>query len=298
MPTHVLLLLALSLAWAAGYLFEGAMAHSLPPITATAAMCAIAGAVMVPAVPLLLHRPLLQPLRRRLWVPLVMALTAVALPNLAVVAAERSVPPDLAAILGTTVPITTLLITTFVTRQTRLSALRLLGIAVALAGMVIFVGPRGLGAGAELEGILVMVAGGLVFAVNGVLVGHQTEDLDSAALAAWTMVFAAPVLAAAAFAFERPLDADWAGGAWQPLLAEGLIGLAFAYLAYYALVARAGAWFASLYAFLVPPLGVLLAAASQGAWPTLSHVLGVTVVIAGLFLLGRERRAAPAWEDG
>lgn len=294
MPTRVLLLLALSLAWAAGYLFEGEMAQRLPPLTATAAMCAIAGVVMLPAVPLLLRRPLLQPLRRRLWVPLVMALSAVALPNLAVVAAERSVPPDLAAILGTTVPIATLIITTFITRETRLSAVRLLGVGVALAGMVIFVGPGGLGAGAEVVGVLVMVAGGLVFAANGVLVGRQTEDLDSAALAAWTMVFAAPVLAAAAFLFERPLDADWSAPALLPLLAEGLVGLAFAYLAYYALVAQAGAWFASLYAFLVPPLGVLLSAASRGEWPTLNHVLGVGVVVAGLFLLGRKGRPTPA----
>ncbi|HMB55154.1 MAG TPA: DMT family transporter, partial [Thermoanaerobaculia bacterium] len=273
MAVNALLLVAVSLAWAAGYLFVGAADHGLPPLTATAAMSFVAAALMLPGTALL-RRPLLQPLRRRPWVPLVMALTAVALPNLAVVVAERSIDADLAAILGTTVPVATLLLTVFLTRETRPTAAGLLGVAVALAGMVIFVGWRDLLSGdAELVGILVMMAGGVVFAFNGVLVGRETADLDGTALATWTMVFSVPVLVVLAWWFERPTADELSRVVVESLVAEGVLGLAFAYLAYYALVARAGAWFASLYAFLVPPLGVALVALVGGERPSAEHVL-------------------------
>ena len=290
MAANALLLLALSLAWAAGYLFVGAVDHGAPPITATAAMCLLAAAAMVPAVALTPGHPLLQPLRKRPWVPMVMGLTAVALPNLAIVAAERSVPPSLAAVLGTTVPIVTLLLGALlgsrVGKPTPLTPRRLLGIAIALAGLVIFVGWSHLTSNlAELNAILVMVSGGVVFALNGLFTGSQTEDLDGAALGAWTMVFATPALALAAFLWEEPASLQWTPPVVQALIAEGLLGLAFAYLVYYLLVARAGAWFASLYAFLVPPLGVLLAVLLQGETLTVNHVAGLTIVLAGLFLL-------------
>jgi O-acetylserine/cysteine efflux transporter len=310
MAANALLLLAVSLAWAAGYVLVGAVDQGAPPITATAAMCLLAAAAMLPAVALAPGRDLLQPLRRRPWVPLLMGLTAVALPNLAVVAAERAVPPAQAAVLGTTVPIVTLLLGALIGSRsgsrigsrlssrmgqpTRLTPTRLLGIAVALAGMIVFVGWDELTKDiAELDAILVMVSGGVIFALNGLFVGHQAEDLDSAALGAWTMVFAAPALVAAAFWWEEPTALEWTAPVVKALVAEGLLGLAFAYLVYYLLVARAGAWFASLYAFLVPPLGVLLAVALEGDPLTPSHVIGVAVVLAGLFLITRGDRAEP-----
>lgn len=285
------LLLGISLAWAAGYLFIGAAARGAPPITATAGMTVVAALVMVPGVAVL-GRPLLRTLRRRPWVPIVMGLSAIALPNLAVVAAERSVPPDLAALLGTSVPIFTLLLTTFVTRETRFSLLRMLGVAVALGGLVVFVGwSELLGDAAELHGILLMVSGGFVFALNGIFVARQTEDLDEVALATWTILFGAVGLTAAAFVFERPFAGSYGAGVLWSLAAEGVVGMGLAYLGYYVLVARAGAYFASLYAFLVPPLGVLASALVLGEAPTARHLLGLAIVLAGLFLLTGGRRA-------
>ena len=281
------LLLAVSAAWAAGYLFIGEASRQVPPIIATAFMTLVAAVVMLPLVRFGMGRDLLQPLRR-LWVPLVMALSAIALPNLAVVVAEESIPPELGAVLGTAVPIFTLLLTTFVTRETPLSLPRMLGAAIALAGLVVFVGPGEiLGNETELGGIAIMLSGGLVFALNGIFVDRQTADLDDAALAAWTIAFGALALTAAAFAAENPLHVAWTPEAAGSLVAEGVLGMGLAYLGYYVLVARAGAWFASLYAFLVPPLGVLAGILFLGESLTLAHGLGLTIVLGGLWLLRR-----------
>lgn len=289
------LLLGVSLAWAAGYLFIGEAAHGAPPVTATAAMTWVAAAVMLPAVGLGLRRDLLQPVRRQLWVPMVMGLTALALPNLATVVGEETVHPDLASVLGATVPIATLLLATFVTRAEPFSWTRMLGVGVAVTGLVVFVGTEEmLTQHSEVHGILIQMAGGLVFAVNGIWVARKARDLDECALATWTMVFGALALTAVAFVVEEPLAVDWGSVVVESLIGEGLLGMGFAYLGYYVLVSRAGATFASYYAFLVPPLGMTLALVAEGEAISARHAAGVGVVLIGLGLLRRRARPAAA----
>ncbi len=291
MLANIALLIGISIAWAAGYFFVRDADADLPPITSTAVMAGVASVVLIVAV-LALRRPLLDPLRKRAWLPLVMAFSAIAIPNFTVAAAERTVQAELAAVLGTTVPIVTLLITTFVTRQTRYSPLRSLGVAVALAGLVIFVGLGNLLSNdLELFGMLIMVSGGLIFAVNGVVLGAQTRDLDEYALATWTMIFGALVLTIVALVTEG-VPSPPRGDILLSLIGEGTIGMGLAYLGYYVLVARAGAYFGSLYAFLVPPFGVIAAALVFGDRLTLSHLLGITIVLTGLALMLRPARTA------
>ncbi|HUG62326.1 MAG TPA: DMT family transporter [Methylomirabilota bacterium] len=293
MIANVALLVGISLAWAAGYIFIRDADSALPPITSTAVMAAVASVVVLTAV-LLLRRPIAQPLRRA-WVPLVMVFSAVALPFLATTEAERSIDASLAAVLGTTVPIATLLLTTFVTRQTPFSPVKLLGIVIAVAGLVVFAGWRNLVSDdLEVMGILVMIAGSVVFAVNGIFVSYQARDLDPYALALWTMVFAAVVLTGIALAVEGvpPVPAT---AVVRSLVGEGAIGMGLAYLGYYALVARAGATFGSLYAFLVPPFGVIAAALVFGQPLTLAHFAGLAIVLVGLALMmQRDEEAKPS----
>jgi drug/metabolite transporter (DMT)-like permease len=284
MLINTALLIAISAAWAAGYLFIGA-ATKVPPVTATALMTVMAALVIVPGVRFGLNRRLLPTLRQRPWVPAVMGLSAIALPNMSVVVAEHSVPADLAAVLGTTVPIATMLLVTCVTREMAYSSLRMLGIAIALAGLVIFVGWRDLFAdSAELWGIATMMAGGVIFACNGLLAARQTRDLEASVLAAWTIMFGAAYLSLAAFIFERPPSLQ-VGSAMWPLIGEGILGMGLAYLGYYVLVARAGAGFASLYAFLVPVLGVLASSLAFGEPVSLEHAAGLATVLVGLLVL-------------
>lgn len=295
MVINTALLVAISAAWAAGYLFIGAAAH-VPPVTATALMTVMAALVIVPIVRFGLGRRLLPTLRQRPWVPAVMGLSAIALPNLSVVVAEHTVPADLAAVLGTTVPIATMLLVTFVTREMAYSGLRMLGIVIALAGLIIFVGWRDLFAGSELWGIAIMMAGGVIFACNGLLAARQTRDLDARVLAAWTIVFGAGYLSLAAFIMERPLSVQ-VGSAMWPLIAEGVLGMGLAYFGYYILVARAGAGFASLYAFLVPVLGVLASAVAFGEPVSPRHAFGLAMVLVGLLVLTQADalKAMRAW---
>jgi len=73
--------------------------------------------------------------------------------------------------------------------------------------------------------------------------------------------------------------------------------MSLACLGYFALVERAGATFAALYAYLVPVASVLLGAIFLGDSVTTRHLGGLALVLAGLWMIargGQRRSRAPA----
>ncbi len=157
---------------------------------------------------------------------------------------------------------------------------------IALAGMAIFVGLETLlNNESQLHGILIMMSGGLVFALNGLLAHHKARDLDECALAAWVVAFGAVLLAVAAVVQEAGQVSMPPAHVVASVVAEGLLGMGFASLVYYVLLARAGPYFTSFYAFLVPLLGVLLAAVVLDEPLSPEHLAGLATVLLGLWLL-------------
>jgi drug/metabolite transporter (DMT)-like permease len=74
-------------------------------------------------------------------------------------------------------------------------------------------------------------------------------------------------------------------------MASGVVAMALAYLGYFILIERAGPSFAALYAYLVPPLGVLIGVAFLGEALTMQHMAGLAVVLIGLWLItGRQAK--------
>jgi drug/metabolite transporter (DMT)-like permease len=287
------ILLAISIAWASEYLFIGKADTALPPITVSAATTAIAAVVLIVVVRGFLGRQLLPFIREHRQVPLIMAVTAIALPKLSVVIAEDRITSDLASLVGTTVPILTLAIGIFVTRQTRLSPYHVIGTLIALSGLLVFVDIGNLvTAETELAGALIMMLGGVSFAINGVYGGLKARTLDPYVLTTWVLIFGAIGLSVAAFLLERDQVTMPNTEVMISLAGSGALSTGLAYIGYYALLARSGAAFASLYAYLVPPFGVVSAVLVLGHPLTAQHVIGVLLTLVGLWALtGPERRA-------
>jgi drug/metabolite transporter (DMT)-like permease len=294
MPLNPVLLFFASLSWASGYLFIGWADAALPPITVTAGQAATGALALLPVV-LATGRPLVATLRRRPWVPLVMGATAMGVPNLTTVIAEERIAADMASLVGTTVPILTFLLAVFVTREVAPRLRKFAGVFVAFGGLLIFVGPGDLGAeSTELWAALIMMSGGAVFAFNGILAAEKAHDLESLSLSFWVLLFAALGLAAVAGAVEGP-QLSWPGlPALASLAGSGAIGTGAGFAFYYLLIDRAGAAYASNYAYLVPPLGLLLGVIFQGESLTLLHVGGVAVTLIGLWLLAGGGKGKPA----
>jgi drug/metabolite transporter (DMT)-like permease len=75
MFANILILLALSLAWATNYVFIAKVDKALPPLTATAAITLVAAAFLFVGVRVIMRRPLWPVMRVNPWVPLMMAAT-------------------------------------------------------------------------------------------------------------------------------------------------------------------------------------------------------------------------------
>ncbi|MBT3808216.1 MAG: DMT family transporter [Rhodospirillaceae bacterium] len=288
MFANIALLLALSLTWASGYVLIARVDRVLSPITATAALLIIATLCLFIGVRIILRRPLMATLRQNPWPPIIMAATAVGLPQLSTVVAEDMITPDLATVIGTTVPILTFLVAMCVLKTVPMRLSSLVGVAIAVAGMIVFANPaKLLSQHAELQGIAIMVAGGIVFVVNGLYAANRTDKLDQYALTVWIMAFAAVGLTVVALSVEGVPKTFPTGKALVTIAAGGAIPIGLAYLLYYRLLAKAGASFTSLYAFLVPPLGIACTALFADGTLDLRHLVGVAIVLAGLWLVLR-----------
>ncbi|MEX2200258.1 MAG: DMT family transporter [Dongiaceae bacterium] len=292
MRANLLLLFAVSLAWASDYLFVRWADATLPPLVIGAVTATVAAIALFLLVRLVLKRPLMPILREAPFAPILLGATSVAWPRITVAYAEKSITPDVAAITGTTVPILTLLVSVFILRQQTYSHLRLLGVAVALGGLAIFVGIGGTEGRNTVDAILVLMSSGVTFVFAGFYTQLRAAHLDKAALTVWVMAAGAAMLVVPALAFEIQHVAMPSTRALAALLASGVVAMALAYLGYFILIERAGPGFAALYAYLVPPLGVLIGVVFLGEALTRQHMAGLAVVLFGLWLItGRQAKA-------
>ncbi|SME94367.1 Permease of the drug/metabolite transporter (DMT) superfamily [Tistlia consotensis] len=293
MAVNVLFLLVLSVCWSVGYLFIADSDHGLPPLAGTAVMCSLAAVFLLAAVAAL-RRPLLATLRQRPLALAAMGLSAIALPQLSDVYGQTEMGPDVAALVGTVVPVFTFLLTAFVLRSRPYSNRRGLGVATALGGLAIFLLWDGVdGALSSVRGAMIMASGGLVFAINGVVTERITRTLDPLAVGAWAVAFGALWMIALALGIEGPPESLPSQLALLGAVGDGLVSIGFAFLLYYLLLGRAGADFAALYAYIVPMLGVLLAVVAGDKAPSAGHLLGLAVVMLGVWLLVGGRRPTP-----
>lgn len=298
MMFNALLLLAVSLAWASNYLLIGNAEDSLAPLTMSAMMIGSAAVVLLVTVPLVFRRPLWQPFKDNAGLITLMSFTAISLPNLSVVFAEQNITSDMAAVVGTTVPVFTCLIAIFIARSLAPTFSRALGVVVAVSGVVTYMGWGNiLSDTSQGTGILIMMSGGLIFAVNGFLTASKAAHIDRYSLTTLVLTLSALLFAVLAFIFERHLFQMPNNNTLLSLGLAGVVGNGLAYLVYFVLLGRSGAYFTSMYAYLVPIFGVILGFVFLDESLTLDHVMGLLVVLSGLWLLMRKTAAVVPDEE-
>lgn len=292
MALNVLLLLAVSLAWASDNLLIGNAEGALAPLTMSAMMIGSAALVLLVTVPLLFRRPLWQPLKDNVGLIALMSFMAISLPNLSVVFAEQKIASDMASVVGTTVPVFTFLIAAFITRSMAFTPSRMLGVVVAVSGVVTYMGWGNiLSDTSQGTGVLIMMSGGLVFSVNGFLTTSKADHIDRYALTTLVLTLSALFFAALAFIFERHLFQMPDNKILLSMGLAGVVGTGLAYLVYFVLLGRSGAYFTSMYAYLVPIFGVILGLVFLDESLTENHIVGLLIVLTGLWLLMRETTA-------
>jgi drug/metabolite transporter (DMT)-like permease len=304
-PAEWASLLVLSLLWgAAFYCYKVLDNAGLPPFTIAFGRVVAGAAVLVPVVFATGRR---LPASPALWGAF--AVTGL-LNNIApfslIAFGETHIVSGIAAVYNATTPLFTALIAHAVTRDEKLTAPKIAGIAIGLGGVAIMMGPSALhGFNATAVAQLACLAAAVVYACGALYarrfraLGIDPLVLSTGQLCAST-VMALPLV----LAVDRPwpILPGLSPGVWAAWLGLAIPSTAFAYVLYFRLIAVAGATNAASVTFLVPVSALLLGMFALGERLAPSSVLGMIAVFAGLaaidgrvfglFARGRTRRTA------
>jgi drug/metabolite transporter (DMT)-like permease len=171
------------------------------------------------------------------------------------------------------------------------------GMAVAIAGLLVVIGPGRATGGARLTGDLLFLGSAGFWAVYNILVrvaGHRFNAISATLYA--MLAGAAFLLPLAAISADLPALSAASGRAWVSIGYLVVFGSILAFVILQVGVARIGAARASAFTLLVPLFGVGLSVIFLGERPSLLAIAGGVVVLAGLWLIQTDRGAPPTPE--
>ncbi|MFE3875327.1 DMT family transporter [Kitasatospora sp. NPDC059146] len=301
----------LALLWGSGFLWiRIALQHGLTPVQITVLRAALGAAVL-----LLLARSAGQRLPRggALWRRLaVAAFFCNALPFLLTAYGERSVGSGLAGVLHATTPLWSLLIGFALGTERARGPLRLVGLLLGFAGVLLILAPwrdgggigdgigdgiGGAGGGISIPGALTLLGAAASYAIAFAYMARAFAGTDTAPLAlSAAQLSAAAGLSAIALPTVGPLN-PLAGADPLGLAAVTVLGIACTGLTFhlnYRLIATEGPTGAATVGYLLPVVSTALGALFLGEQLTARAVAGMAVVLAGVFLVKHRPKPAPA----
>jgi len=174
----------------------------------------------------------------------------------------------------------------------RLGARRVLGMAIAFAGIYLISGEPRI-AGQEL-GVVLVLGGACTWAIGQTII-RTLGEIGGLTAVAWISVMAAPQLFAASALVEREQLAALAGAGWVvwgTVLYLGLVMTALGYSCWYHVLGRYEVNKVAPFLLLTPVSSLAGGALFLGEPLTPTILTGAAVVIAGVALLVIERRPA------
>ncbi|SOC12166.1 DMT family transporter [Rhodobacter maris] len=223
---------------------------------------------------------------RYLWTFLVMGALNNAIPFSLIVWGQTQIDSGLAAILNAATALFGVLVAAAAFADERLSATRLGGVLIGLAGVALAIGPEALSTFTLASaGQWAVVGASLSYGFAGAYARRAIHGLAPEVAAAGMLTGAMVWLIPAMLLVEGVPNFDWGLEAWAGMLWLALGCSALAYLIYYRILARAGAGNLSLVTLLIPPVAILAGWAVYGERLGLREWAGFAVLAAGLALL-------------
>jgi len=272
-----------------GYELVKVLEDAFPPLMMAAARALLAATVIF-LFCLIARQPLLPAFRRSAKLALIGVLGLGTLWAMVSIG-ERHVDPELAMLLVCIVPITTLVITALPPNPKHIWWPAWIGTAVASLGLVVVIGPARIAdEPSALYAVLMIGFGFASYALANVFAEHMTKGLSPVAVGGVTMLYAAILLWGLVFLLEFPTNMNPSAEAWLGLIALGVMGSALPGVLLFMLVQRAGAEFMSLYGYILPLLGIVVAWIAFGRAPEMTFLLGLPITFAGVATVQWARR--------
>lgn len=280
MSKSLALVFTLALLWGASFPLIKISVETIPPITVAAARALLGGLLLLAMLGARVSLLWRSGMPRGAY--FTQATLNCILPWTLVAWASRSIDAGLATILNSLSPIFVFILTWAITRHEAATARKFAGILLGIAGVVTIMGINALsGVGKHTVAELACVAGSISYALAAI-VGRRFDKQPALVTATAATLVAAAVLVPLALIFEQP----WT---LQPSLRSmlGVLGLAIfstgaAFLLYFHLLATIGSIATASQAYLRIVVGVGLSVLFLGERLSVSLVVGVILVAAGV----------------
>lgn len=282
-PSEWWMLLGLSVIWGGSFFFIAVAVAELPPFTIVVSRVLLAALALWAVVA---ARGMAVPRSAKTWLALlVMGAINNAVPFTLITYGEKEIASGLAGILIATTPLFTVLTAGVFLADERITAKKIAGVVIGMAGVAVMIGPTALkGLGGAAMGQLAVVGGAASYALAGVY-GRRFKALGISPIVvtAGQATTAALLLLPLCLAVDRPFSLPFPSpAAWGSVLALGFVCTAFAYVFYFRILAAAGATNIAQVTFLVPVSAVLLGWLFLGERLELIHLGGMALIALGL----------------
>ena len=277
------LLVLLAALWGSSFLFAKLAVAEVPPLTLVLSRVGIAALALQIAV---LASGQRMPRDGRVWLAFfAMGALNNLIPFSLIFWGQTRIASGLASILNATTPLWTVLLANLLTRDEKLTANRMAGVAAGLLGVAVMIGPAvfkefGLDVVAQLAVLAAAVSYALATIFGRRFRAMGVSPLTTAAgQVTATSVLILPIV----LLVDRPWQlAAPSPAAWAAILALALLCTALAYVVYFRILAAAGATNLALVTFLIPVSAILLGAVVLGERLEPRHFAGMALIAAGL----------------
>jgi drug/metabolite transporter (DMT)-like permease len=282
--------------WGASFLFIKVAVRELDPATLILGRVGLGALTLAAIVPFMVGgRRTVGEIRRNAGWLVVVALVNIAVPFWLLSWGETRIDSGLASIIQGSVPIFNAVVAFGFFREVRVTGARLLGVGMGFVGVALLVGAQ---PGGKVLGAIAVVGMALCYAVGQLLAGRHLAAVPPPVVALATTGIAA-IAALPLGVAEAPHHVP----GWKVIgsvVALAVPGTAIAFLLFYAIIAGAGAAYASLVTYLVPPIALVYGAIFLGerfgaaALGGLALILGGVALGAGALRRLRPRRRVPS----
>lgn len=283
------LMALLALIWGGSFLAIRTALDEIPPLTSVAHRVMWAAAALWVVV---LIRRVAMPRSARVWGAfLVMGCLNNVIPFGLMAWGQLYIETGLTAILNAATAIWGVLVAAIVFADERLTRRRMAGVSLGFLGVAVAIGLDNF-ATLDLRSLaqLAVIGGTISYAFAGswarAQMKGQTAIVSATGMLTCSTVIAVPL----ATLVEGPISLDLELRTWAAIAYYALIATAGAYLLYYAILARAGAGMLLVVTLMIPPVAILLGAWVRDETLMPSAYLGFALLALGLAILGRRRR--------
>jgi drug/metabolite transporter (DMT)-like permease len=288
------MLVALALIWGSSFMFIKIAVRELDPATLILGRLGLAALTLAVVVPALVGtRTTLEQLRLHWRALTVVGLLNTAVPFWLLSWGETRIDSGLASIIQASVPIFNAVLAFAFFHEQRVTRQMLAGIGVGFAGVALLVGAQ---PQAKVLGALAVVGMATCYALGGLLTRRHLADARPHVVALGTAAIAAVVVAPIGVLRAPEHVPGWK--TWASVAVLGVLGTALAYLLFFTIIAGAGAAYAALVTYLVPPVALVYGAVFLDESVGLAALGGLVLIFVGVALGTRapRRRKARAAE--